>query len=310
MRANLLSMFFLAVALGAPAALAQDGAHRPPPPQHGPSERGGQPEARPPIPNDPAEAKKHLQRRLEDLERQQASIRDAIKKIDEGVAVPEATRGVEPPRRADRDPRGPEPRSDGRRPGDHIPRGEGSDRRLERPVTEEEARQTRAFLRQHLPAVADRFEALEKTNSEMAERGLRRMVPRVQDAEEARERDPALFQLKLAELEGSVSLVDAIRGYREAEATKDAAKIEQASSVLRAAVAKQVDTRLKLQEHEIEGLTGRLAELKADLDKKTADKAGEIDRMVKRIQEYPQRAREQGREGEPRDSQPKPPHPK
>ena len=86
MRANQLSMFSLAVALGASAVLAQDGAHRPPPPQQGPSERGGQPDARPPIPNDPAEAKKHLQRRLEDLERQQASIRDAIKKIDEGVA--------------------------------------------------------------------------------------------------------------------------------------------------------------------------------------------------------------------------------
>src|SRR5262249_30102424 len=92
--------------------------------------------------------------------------------------------------------------------------------------------------------------------------------------------------------------VDALRTYRDAKnaTPQDPAKLNQATEQLRTALARQLDVRLSMQENEIDSLTKRLAELKADLDKKRTGKTEAIESMVQKVREG--KDGREGRDGE------------
>jgi hypothetical protein len=144
------------------------------------------------------------------------------------------------------------------------------------------------------------MEANEKTNPEGSERGMMRLIPRIEDAEAVRKSDPKLFGLRVREIEGQIKVVEAIRADREAKESKDSSRIEQTTDALRSALTFQMDTRLELQEHEIEGLTKRLDELKTDVQKKRSNREAAIDDMLKRVREFGERRSKEKSQGEPR----------
>jgi len=283
------------------------------PPQQ-PQQPGTQrPEPRREVPEDPAEATRLLNRTLQDLDERRERVREAIQKIQQGTPVREALRGVDL-----RPERGPRPEHGPGGPGG--PNGEprirmGGDpgglaealgdrstgRRLEHPPTPEQKAHAMAFMREHLPDIATRMQEYEKTEPERAERALMRIIPRVLEAEGVRKSDPKLFMLRVREIDGQAKVVEAIRVDREARESKDPARIEQATAELRAALSTQFDTRLELQEHEIESLTRRLEELKNDVQKKRSTRNGAIDEMAKRVREFGERRARERSESRPKD---------
>jgi hypothetical protein len=249
---------------------------------------------RPPMsqertPDDPQEAQRYLERRIEELEKRRERMREALRKIREGVPVREAMR--------DLDPRGDGPPGFDRRPDRHEARP-FSDRERERPrqpVTPEQRAHALAFLREHLPRVADRLDALEKSSPEAVDGGYARLVPRVLDAESLIHRDPELFKLKLAEIEGTIDVAEAIRAFREADAAEDPTRITETRAKLREALSRQMDIRIELQMREINALTRQLEDLKADVEKRRTNRDASLDATIERIRTFrPRQEREQG----------------
>ncbi len=259
--------------------------------------RRGQPtgEARD-VPTDPAEARKLLERRLEELTKRQERLRDAMEKINQGVPLVEALRGVDlrGDARGDmRDRRGTEGGPEDRRPDRGERRrgveGDGAEPRPgERPApaTPEARKHAREFLHEHLPRVAATIEAHDKEHPDQAERNLLRLMPRLAEAEGVMRRDPALFRLRLKEIEGQVAVVEAIHAHREATAANDPQRVAQTTAALRTALGDQLDIRMDLQMHEIEGLSKRVEEMKSDVDRKRAGREEAIDSMLNRMREW------------------------
>ncbi len=272
----------------------------------GPALAQPRPDERPPrpadrAPDDPEETARLLERRIDDSQKRQERMREAIRKIREGVPVREAMKDVDP-----RPDNWPDSRFD------RLPPGKGdarsfSERERERhrqPTTPEQRAHAKAFLRAHLPSIADRFDAVEKSDPKAVEGGYSRLVPRVADAEALIERDPELFRLKLAEIEGTINIVEAIRAFREADAAQDPARITQARAVLREALARQMDTRNELQAREINALAKQLDALKSDLEQRRTNRDANLDAAIERIRTYRER---QEREGSRNRDTPPPP---
>jgi hypothetical protein len=263
----------------------------------GPAIAQGRPdEPRPPrpadrAPEDPQEAARLLERRIEDTQKRQDRMRDALRKIREGVPAREALKDIDlrpdnwPDSRFDRHPPG---KNDGR---------SFSERERERhrqPTTPEQRAHAKAFLRAHLPSIADRFDAVEKSDPQAVEGGYSRLVPRVADAEALIERDPELFRLKLAEIEGTIHIVEAIRAFREADAAKDPARITQTRAALREALSRQMDTRIELQVREVNALAKQLEDLKTDLEQRRTNRESNLDAAIERIRTYRERQEREG----------------
>lgn len=257
-------------------------------------------------PQEPAEARKFLERRLEEMTKRQQKLRDALKRLDDGVPVREALRGLDPRGDHGRGQDGDEPRMGMERPldrergerrrGEHA-EGEPAEggRRPERAATPEARQHAHAFLREHLPALADKVEAQSRKDPEQADRNFARLMPRLAEAENVMRRDPELFKLRLRDIEATVGVVEAIKAYRDA-AKADPAHAEQPTQALRSALGAQMDARMNLQAHEIQALGKRTEDMKADLDKKRGNRDAAIDDMLRKIKDFKDG---EGRRGEP-----------
>jgi hypothetical protein len=214
----------------------------------------------------PQSARDRLQRRRDEARRNLERLEKALTDLDEGRPVAEVMREIEPPR-GDRPPRG-----EGLGHEDR-PRGpEGGPR-----VSPEEAEALRPFVREHLPKVHEKIEALRAENPDLADRWFGRMVPRLREARAAQERDPRLFTLRISEIDNGLRVFGAIGDYRRALAAPDdqqdrADRLAAAEATLRDALREQVDLRLRTQEHEITRLEKRLESMRGDLQRKQADK--------------------------------------
>ncbi len=284
-------------------AVAQPGDGRPPeagmreggrPPKGGPRGEG---QDREPGMFDPAAMKARLERRLEEITREQARLREAIEKLNKGEAIGELERGMQPGRRPGRleGLRGerPEGRPEGRpdeRGENRGPRGEalkGEGPRGE--PTPEERDQMMAILRDAMPSLAKRIEEAQKTDPEAGRRLLGRWAPRLREAAQLREREPKLFELRVSELREGWKVLEAARNARELGRTshdgedKIAERRTKAQDELKAALAGQFDARLALQVHEVEMLSKRLEELNKRLADQKASREERVKETAERI---------------------------
>lgn len=279
-------------------------------------------------PSDPAAAKARLQRRLEESEKTATRLREALARIEKGESPADVMRELDlGPRpgmnRPDGPPEGrlPEGRPDGRpegrregRPQDFRPEGRQErfpgDRENElagdgaRP---DERREAMEFLKEQLPNFAAKIEKLGETDRVAADRLMNRMMPRIREAMNIKKRDPEMFALKVVDMKSGILVIDRMREFREAmnapESTDKPAKVEEATSSLRAALESQFDARLAHQEHEARVLVERTAEINADIARKRTDRSKMIDMMMTRIRDNrdaPMDDRPPRRMGEPR----------
>jgi hypothetical protein len=236
-------------------------------------------EGRQEFPADPAQAKKFIERRLEETTKREEHLKALLARLEKGEKPAEVGKDLEGSGRGGmRD----NARRSGEQPGqrgDHQgPRGR---------IQPEEREQALAFLRENSPMLGARFDSLVKTDAEAADRILGHMMGRIREAEKLKDTNAALFALKIREMEGGAAVVDALRAYRDAKnaTPQDPARLNQATEQLRTALARQLDVRLSLQENEIDALTKRLTDLKTDLDKKRTGKEEAISAMVQKVKD-------------------------
>lgn len=332
----------LALAMVAGFAMAQPGEGRPPegnkreegrPPKGGP--RGGEGPEREPGMFDPAAMKARLERRLEEITREQARLREAIKKLNKGEAIGDLERGMLPGRRPGRmeGPRGerpegrPEERGEERGPRGGKPEGAREEGRHEKgphgdgpkgesvrgEPTPEEREQMMAILRDAMPSLAKRIEEAQKADPEAGKRLLGRWAPRLREAAQLKEREPKLFELRVSELREGWKVLEAARNARELARTshdgeeKIAERRTKAQDELKAALAGQFDARLALQAHEVEMLSKRLEELNKRLAEQKASREERVKETAERImndKDLPLEGREGGEGRPPRGEKP------
>lgn len=306
------AMLSLAI-LCACSSLAQAQPGGPPPP---PGPRGGDAAAV----LDPAMVRERLQRRLEDIRRFESRLEGLLARLDAGESPADVLRDLAPldgmregGRRGPREPRSPErPEArPGDRGGDFPPvpgrpegRGERDGPRErqgppdqlasipdDRPLTPEERERVMAFLRETMPSMAERFLSLTASDPEAADRMLSRMLPRLREASRLREEDPELFTLKGDELRTGVEVIGAARALRASQnapaGTERDAAIASARAALREAVTRQIDARLRVQEHELAVLMRRVESLQADLLRRQAGRDAAIAETLERVERGP-----------------------
>jgi hypothetical protein len=280
------STWILAAALGTAFSAGLAGAQpagkpEAPPPQ--PQQTQG--DGRQDFPADAASAKKFLERRIEETNKREEHFKALLARLENGESAAAVGKDFDGNRAAVRDAarrpddHGPgDPRPDQRRNG-----GQGNRARL----TPEEKEHALAFLRENSPELAGRFDRLLKNDPESGERVLGHMAGRIKEAEALKAGNPALFSLRMREMEGGAAVVDALKTYRDAKnaTPQDPAKLDAATEQLRTALSRQLDVRLSVQENEIESLTKRLADLKSDLEAKRSGRSAAIESMMEKVRD-------------------------
>lgn len=225
--------------------------------------------------------RERLQRRLEETRQLEQRLTAALDALD---------RGEEPP------PIG-EPGAPIRgewqrgRPFEHEPPPVGEP---PPPATDEEVM---AFLDSAVPPIARRLREVRDAEPWVVERTVRRLAGRVAEIRVAREHDPALADLMVAETRSGLLVADALRDvHRAVLSGGDESALPAASASLRGALEAQFDARIKRREHEIVSLSRRIEELRAELTRQHAEREAFIDRAVEQAVERAKRASERANE--------------
>lgn len=232
-----------------------------------------------------------MQRRIEEMERELARMKDLKQRLEKGEAPPpevdrlrpeNAKKGEFTPRERMREAmerRRGEDRGPGGPPqgGKEGGWGDRFDYETLRPKMLENA-----------PGVVEVMDRLRERNRPVADRVWQRMMPHLKEASALRERDPVGYGLKAEEVRTGLLVILAIGDVREAKEKNDDAVVTQKRAALRDAVAKQIDARIATQRHEVEALDQRLANLRKGLDSQVQDREKTIDERTKRMEEAPE----------------------
>ncbi len=226
--------------------------------------------------------RERIQRRLDETRQLEQRLSAALDALDRGeVPPPIAEPGV--PMRGEW-PRG--------RPFEQEPLAGD----IPPPATDEEVM---AFLDSAVPPIARRLREVHDSEPWLVERTVRRLAGRVAEIRVAREHDPALADLMIAETRSGLLVADALRDvHRAVLGGGDEAALRAASASLRGALEAQFDARIKRREHEIVSLSRRIEELRAELTRQHAEREAFIDRAVEQAVERAKRSPE--RPNEPR----------
>ena len=227
--------------------------------------------------------RERIQRRLEETRQAEQRLIAALDALDRGEEPPPL---VEP----DGPMRGEWQRG---RPFEQEP---PPPRDMPPPATDEEVM---AFLDSAVPPIARRLREVRDAEPWVVERTVRRLAGRVAEIRLAREHDPALADLMVAETRSGLLVADALRDvHRAVTGGGDDNALQAASASLRGALEAQFDARIKRREHEIIALTRRIEELRAELSRQHAEREAFIDRAVEQAVERAKRASQ--RPDEPR----------
>ena len=140
-------------------------------------------------------------------------------------------------------------------------------------LTAEERTRIENAMKTQAPTAFAELEAVRAKNPHAAERMFERLGPRLRLVVEHKEKAGSDYESKKADLE---SFVEAMRAGRLlAEERSGANKpevIEQLRGQLRAAIGKQVDIRLRMQEEQLGELTHRAQKLREEIERNRANK--------------------------------------
>jgi ribosomal protein S15P/S13E len=140
-------------------------------------------------------------------------------------------------------------------------------------LTPEERTRLEAAMKTQAPTAFAELEAVRAKNPHAAERMFERLGPRLRLVVEHKEKAGADYEAKKADLD---SFVDVMRAGRmlaeERTGTNKPEVIEQLRGQLRAAIGKQVDIRLKMQEEQLAELTHRAQKLREEIERNRANK--------------------------------------
>ncbi len=148
------------------------------------------------------------------------------------------------------------------------------------PLSAEERERARAVIAAARPAIIEAHEHMRRDNPQMAERGWNALSGRLRGIEQLQTSDPALFELKLDEVENGLAMMRQTRVLFEARQSGDPARVQHERRVMRDLLSRQFDTRAKAQALQIEHLDAKLRKMKADLGEAATRKDRFIERRL------------------------------
>lgn len=248
----------------------------------------------------PVEVRARVERRLERAREVVAQLEEALRRIDAGERVDLSDLAVDfggferagPERGAER--------PGWREGGGEEPRGRGRIGRPEpAPVIEPE--QVRRFIESDLPWLKERLDRAERERPGLRDEMIARVAPRIHEIMAARQDDPEMARLLLAQFKLGADWVDASRRIRVAMHEGKMTR-EQAVSHFVELAERQYELREQITRHEIERLRATLAEKEAELDRDDARRDEVIrnmaENMVRRLSSW--RGRGEGGPGSDR----------
>ena len=262
----------------------------------------------------PERMREMLVRRRDAAEMFRARLDEAIARLDRGEPLDPAAFAEL------RESMGDRPFMRGRAGGDDEMARRPEDRRAERregpdggpanapfqPGSIEETRRMRAFVDENLPLLAERLRAMEQQDPEGPRRMLGRLGPRLREAMDARQHSPELFALRVEELQQGFAVIEAARRTRAVISAEGAESPSARDAIerFRAIASDHYRTQVRLQEREVAELEARLADLRAEVQRKTESRDAEIDARVQNlIKGWPEGGPEGGRGERQRDRQ-------
>ncbi len=249
---------------------------------------GGSVEA---APADPEAERAELRARLERaLERAEASVerhREALERLDAGESPAEVLRsarkrpggGRQVVARQGAEAAPPHPTQAQQRPHrDRVVDGDGQGT-----ASAERTERLRAFLREHLPSVHEQISQIERADAEAGRRLFARLAPQLGAVMDDTDRDPEFGALRLEELRAGLEVVDATHRLRSLEDGASEADRVDAERGLRDALARRFDAKIRLREHEVRRLAGRLAEMHRAIREQQSERDAEIERAYRAV---------------------------
>jgi hypothetical protein len=209
--------------------------------------------------------RQRIEKRLDDVRKQLQSLEEGLKSLNSGGDIA--------PLRALGERRG------GWRGG--PTRGEDSTTREAGPISAQERETLLALLKETMPTLSARLDALREKDPQAAERMSGRLLSRLREAAELKEREPKLYALKIDELKAWAEVMAAAQALRE---RGDGADVNALRTKLRQAVAQQFDAREATQGQEIADLETRLRTLREESAQKSANRTQLIDEFMTRLE--------------------------
>lgn len=230
-----------------------------------------------------------MQRRIDEMEREIARLKDAKQRVEKGEAPPRIERPWSDAKKSDSAPRERFREMMERRRGDDRPPAPGSSKNDKNASTQDRTdyESVRPRLLESAPGIAELMDRLREHNREVADRVWLRMTPHIKEAAALKERDPEGFRLKADEVRSSLAVILSIGMVREAKENHDDSALSARRTELREAISKQVDAKIAVQRHEIEALDQRLERLRKSVDTQVQDREKTIDDRATKLEESP-----------------------
>ncbi|MFN0011259.1 MAG: hypothetical protein ACKVS8_06395 [Phycisphaerales bacterium] len=260
--------------------------------------------------------RERIERRVEGLREAEKRLQEALAKLNEGTDPAEVRRLLEvqagrgllqgfgpngPPRRPEGageggtqpGPQEPSPPLRGGRTGPSSIPTHGADElwggaspwslhegSRGEPLSADERERAKAVIAAARPSIIEAHEQMRRENPQMAERVWNALSGRLRGIEQLQTADPALFELKLDEIENGLAIMRQTRVLFDARQSGDQARIQRERRTLGDLLSKQFDARAKAQATQIEHLETKLAKMKAELAEATSRKGRFIDRRL------------------------------
>lgn len=262
-----------------------------------PADRLQPPADPPPQPDDRGALRVRLERRLEQVRRDEERLTQALEKLEAGEPLEEVRGAAEGPRDGPRGRPGPGRRGAGgpRPDGPPPPGGPPPQGRVDPHAIME-------FIRAHTPELAARLDELRRRDPQAADRLMERLQGRVREV--LSERDPALREARTAEFRHMPRMFEVSRRFTQAiRRGAPEAEAAAARTALRSAIGEQFDLRLKRHQAEISVLEERVTRIRREVEDYTTRREQVIDAALERAEK---RAREPERDGDAPDAPPGP----
>ena len=146
-------------------------------------------------------------------------------------------------------------------------------------------REMMRFLRDTAPQIAERVEAEILDNPDRAEQVYRRMAPRLLPQMEMRERDPEMFSLRTDSMRLDWQIRQAAQRVQRLSgaASPPAEEVARANTALRDLVEQRVDIANRERALMVDRLEQRVASMRAELKESADERDAEIDQKVREL---------------------------
>ncbi|MEM9915205.1 MAG: hypothetical protein AAF911_09595 [Planctomycetota bacterium] len=157
------------------------------------------------------------------------------------------------------------------------------DRRVGGRMSDEEVDAAYRIVVQLYPDLAERLDALRDEDPRRFKQTLERRFPRVRFLVQLQQRDPEMFDLRMADISLDQQTDALAKQLRDARAADDEDRYDELRDQIEAKVTEHFDVRQQIRAREIEMLKARLEELEQDLDDRDDDRKDLIEVRVNEL---------------------------